>query len=101
MQVLIFHTQIQEIIITIKWYFRQRKIERIAQLDTEVAQLKEENQNLAQVKEELQQEAIILRRKLQEHIDGGCVVVIGDSDRNIHQWLIAVWIRIWHVLISS
>lgn len=66
-------------------YFRQRKIERIAQLDNEVAQLKEENQHLTQVKEDMQQEAIILRRKLQEHIDGGCVVVIEDMGRTVHQ----------------
>ena len=47
--------------------------------------MKEENQHLTQVKEDMQQEAIILRRKLQEHIDGGCVVVIEDMGRNVHQ----------------
>ena len=53
---------------------RQRKLEKIAQLDSEVSQLKEENLTLKQVREKLREEAEELRRKLRLHVDGGCVV---------------------------
>ena len=38
-------------------FSRQRKLERIAQLDSEVTQLKEENMSLSQMKEELLRES--------------------------------------------
>ena len=53
---------------------RQRKLEKIAQLDSEVSQLKEENLTLKQVREKLREEAEELRRRLRLHVDGGCVV---------------------------
>ena len=53
---------------------RQRKLEKIAQLDSEVSQLKEENLTLKQVREKLREEAQELRRRLRLHVDGGCVV---------------------------
>ena len=58
---------------------RQRKLERIAQLDSEVNQLKEENFNLSQVKEELQREAKLLRSRLQQHVDSGCVILTNNA----------------------
>ena len=53
---------------------RQRKLEKIAQLDSEVSQLKEEHVTLKQIREKLREEAQELRRKLREHLDGGCVI---------------------------
>merc|ERR1712183_348827 len=53
---------------------RQRKLEKIAQLDSEVSQLKEENLTLKKVREKLREEAQELRRRLRLHVDGGCVV---------------------------
>ena len=52
---------------------RQRKLERIAQLDSEVAQLKEEQEGLARLREQLRQEAGELRRQIQVHRDTGCL----------------------------
>jgi len=53
---------------------RQRKLEKIAQLDSEVNQLKEEHVTLKQIKEKLKEEALELRKKLRQHIEGGCVI---------------------------
>ena len=53
---------------------RQRKLEKIAQLDSEVSQLKEEHVTLKQIREKLREEALELRRKLREHLAGGCVI---------------------------
>ena len=47
-------------------------MERIAQLDSEVTQLKEENINLVQMKEKLKEEARQLKVKLVMHVDNGC-----------------------------
>ena len=51
---------------------RLKKMERIAQLDNEVTQLKEENINLVQMKEKLKEEARQLKVKLVMHVDNGC-----------------------------
>ena len=51
---------------------RQRKLERIAQLDSEVAQLREEQEGLARLREELRREAGELRRQIQQHRESGC-----------------------------
>ena len=51
---------------------RQRKLERIAQLDSEVAQLKEEQEGLARLREQLRREAGELRKQIQVHRDTGC-----------------------------
>ena len=66
----------------IRIIFRQRKLERIAQLDSEVTQLKEENFSLSQVKDELQREAKMLRSKLQQHVDSGCVILTNNVSWN-------------------
>ena len=55
-------------------FTRQRKLERIAQLDSEVTQLKEENMSLSQMKEELLREAKMLKNKLQHHVNCGCLL---------------------------
>ena len=70
-------------------FTRQRKLERIAQLDSEVTQLKEENMSLSQMKEELLREAKMLKNKLQHHVNCGCIIMM-DMDNNIawnHQQL--------------
>ena len=54
---------------------RQKKMERISQLDSEVSQLKEENMNLVQVKEMLKEEARKLKVKLKLHAESGCGAV--------------------------
>ena len=58
---------------------RQKKMERISQLDSEVSQLKEENMNLVQVKEMLKVEARKLKVKLKMHAESGCGVVGKDG----------------------
>ena len=58
---------------------RQKKMERISQLDREVSQLKEENMNLVQVKEMLKKEARKLKVKLKMHAESGCGVVGQDG----------------------
>ena len=58
--------------ISLSLYSRQRKLERIAQLDSEVAQLKEEQAGLEVVREELRREAAELRSQIQRHRDTGC-----------------------------
>ena len=47
-------------------------MERIAQLDSEVAALKEEQEGLARVREELRREAGEVRAQIQRHRDTGC-----------------------------
>ena len=59
-----------------KTIYRLRKIERIAQLDSEVSQLKEQNVSLVQVKEQLKKEAELLKAKLKTHTDSGCEVCV-------------------------
>ena len=54
---------------------RLKKMERIAQLDSEVSQLKEENMSLVVVKEKLKEEARQLKVKLVMHADSGCDIV--------------------------
>jgi len=53
---------------------RMRKMERIAQLDQEVAELKSQNTMLGQVGERLRAEVHTLRTRLKEHVGSGCQV---------------------------
>jgi len=53
---------------------RMRKMERIAQLDQEVAELKSQNTMLGQVGEKLRAEVQTLRTRLKEHVGSGCQV---------------------------
>jgi len=53
---------------------RMRKMERIAQLDQEVAELKSQNSRLSQVGESLRGEVASLRTRLKEHVGSGCQV---------------------------
>jgi len=49
-------------------------MERIAQLDQEVAELKSQNSMLGQVGERLRAEVVTLRTRLKEHVGSGCQV---------------------------
>merc|ERR1712061_850785 len=53
---------------------RMRKMERIAQLDQEVAELKSQNTMLGQVGERLRAEVQTLKTRLKEHVGSGCQV---------------------------
>jgi len=52
---------------------RLRKIERIAQLDSEVNKLKAENSELVKVRQRLEMEAMELRITFKKHLDCGCI----------------------------
>ena len=56
------------------YFCRLRKLERIAQLDSEVSHLKEQNMSLVQVKTKLKEDAKQLKAKLKMHADSGCGV---------------------------
>lgn len=63
---------------------RMRKMERIAQLDQEVAELKSQNTMLGQVGERLRAEVHTLRTRLKEHVGSGCQVdcsSLGQSNK--------------------
>ena len=55
-------------------------MERIAHLDNEVSQLKEENMNLIQIREQLKEERKKLKLQIASHVDNGCII---DGDESM------------------
>ena len=49
-------------------------MERIAQLDSEVNQLKQENSLLLRAKEKMTEEAKDLKVQISKHFDSGCII---------------------------
>merc|ERR1712112_611926 len=58
---------------------RKRKLERISQLDTRVAQLKTENADLAAVVKKMKSNVAELKQQVIEHVNSGCEIRMTDS----------------------
>ena len=57
---------------------RQRKLERIAQLDGKVSQLKGENAELGAVIKRLKDSVCHLKQEVMEHVNSGCHIMVTD-----------------------
>ncbi len=57
---------------------RKRKLERIAQLDTKVQQLKGENAELAGVVKKLKEAVCNLKQEVMDHMNSGCQIMVTD-----------------------
>jgi len=58
---------------------RKRKLERISQLDSRVAQLKTENADLAAVVKKMKSSVALLKQEVIEHVNSGCEINMTDS----------------------
>ncbi len=59
---------------------RKRKLERIAQLDGKVQQLKGENAELAGVVKRLKEAVCNLKQEVMDHMNSGCQIMVADMN---------------------
>ena len=58
---------------------RKRKLERIAQLDAKVNELKSENSDLAVIVKNLKETVCKLKQEVLEHVNTGCQISLADE----------------------
>lgn len=58
---------------------RQRKLERIAQLDEKVNDLKGENSDLAVIVKNLKEAVCKLKQEVLDHVNTGCQINVADE----------------------